>query len=139
MNIPSYALDAFKRGLFDPLTEKEAALLELFKDRQDKFYIIAGAAGDTTVRDHEVAHGLYYVSPDYRAKVDEALANLPTQIKEEFRHKLLSLGYADAVIDDEMQAYLSCGKASVKERPGVDVPEEICKLFVSLREKAEGK
>jgi hypothetical protein len=38
-NFPSRILLPFKQGLFDPLTNEEIALLNLFKYRQDHFYI----------------------------------------------------------------------------------------------------
>jgi hypothetical protein len=39
-NVPSTALQPFYEGRFDPLSEKEKALLRLFNGLRERFYVI---------------------------------------------------------------------------------------------------
>ena len=63
-NFPSKVLIPFKQGLFDPLTTEETELLNLFKYRNDHFYIM-GAQNVETLR-HELSHALYDSNIKYK-------------------------------------------------------------------------
>lgn len=105
-NFPSYVLDPFIRGLFDPLTSYEQDIVNTLKYNTEKFYVI-GTFGDSDplgALEHEICHGLYYTVPKYKKAVDDVLGqyNL-TNLKK----MLLSWGYSKEVLDDECHAYLS--------------------------------
>ena len=103
-NIPSDALLPFRRGLFDPLTNEEQNLINLFKYRHDKFYII-GAQNNSVLR-HELAHALYYYDSIYYTKIN----NLCEKYKKELNKSklyILNKGYHIDVINDELQAYIT--------------------------------
>jgi hypothetical protein len=70
-NFPSKVLIPFKEGLFDPLTSEEQSLVDLFKYRNDNFYII-GAQNSATLR-HELAHALYASSTKYCEEINKFL------------------------------------------------------------------
>jgi hypothetical protein len=109
-NIPSWVLKPFKDRWFDPLTVQEQEFLNIFRDREDKFYIICTCTWDDKTSsdgylDHELLHALFYLSRRYRDKVKSAVKG----------HKLLKLfrwlikqGYCNDVdiLLDELQAYL---------------------------------
>lgn len=135
MNIPSYVFDAFKQGLFDPLTEKEQELLDLFKYRTDKFYVIGSVEGDASTKGHEISHALYYTNIDYKDEAIAIMNNIPRATFMEFRDKLKALGYCDEVIADEIHAYCSEGAEDLKVRPGVEVDPAICQAISDLRKK----
>lgn len=102
-NIPSDILEPFRRGDFDPLAIKEARLLELFQGTPAPFYVI-GTYGESNSIIHEIVHGLYFVDPEYRRKVQAKLAQFKLG---KLRTLLLgSYGYGERVIDDEINAYL---------------------------------
>lgn len=134
-NIPSYILDPFKEGKFDPLTLEEQSLLDLFKNVEHPFYII-GVYGDSasdqklkTVR-HEIAHGLFYTNPEYRDKILNVLSKYNL---DEFKEWLRSLGgYHESVLDDEVHAFTLTGSDKMK----IDIPagmkEEIEVIFSSF-------
>ncbi len=104
-NIPSYVLQPFYDGKFDPLLDKEKKLLSLFKKKEGIFYII-GTFGDknqSTLK-HEIAHGLFYTVPDYKKDV---LALLSTVDTRKIRRELMKdCGYCKEVLYDETHAYL---------------------------------
>ena len=78
------------------------------KNRRDMNAYIIGAKdmeGDTF--QHEVAHGLYYTNKEYKQLMDEITESIPLDIYLKFRNNLLSMGYTDSVVDDEIQAYMN--------------------------------
>lgn len=127
-NIPSYVLEPFFEGKFDPLSEKEQRLLELFRPlRGRKFYVIGafrkaprGTVDPKEVKvvHHEVAHSLFYMDPEYRREVMEVLGTIPAGPIHQFLGGLA--GYHPSVFDDETHAYLMTGEASLT-RGGIDL------------------
>ena len=103
-NFPSTVLVPFKQGLFDPLTQEEQWLLELFKYRHDNFYII-GAQTYAVLR-HELAHALYSHDKKYAAQINAILDKNKSKIKAT-RKYILDKGYHEDVINDELQAYIT--------------------------------
>jgi hypothetical protein len=103
-NIPSYILEPFKSGLFDPLTPEEKNLISLFSNTSlDKFYIIG--ANDRDTLNHELNHALYAYSTTYSNEVNKIFdANLE-KIKYAMEY-LLNKGYCRYLLYDELQAYL---------------------------------
>lgn len=104
-NLPSHVLNPFKEGLFDPLTEKEKYFLDMFKDRTDKFYIIATASKEDEENsfNHELLHALYYTNKNYKTKANKILKGV--DLKSLYKG-LKKIGYCDDVLLDEAQAYM---------------------------------
>jgi hypothetical protein len=103
-NFPSHVLEPFKKGLFDPLTTEEQALLDLFKYRSDIFYVIG--ANNTNVTRHELAHALYSFDPKYKSAIDKLCRTNKSELKSVTKY-LLDKGYDKSVINDELQAYIT--------------------------------
>lgn len=103
-NFPSKVLAPFKEGLFDPLTIEENRLLDLFRYRQDNFYII-GAQNNSTLR-HELAHALYASNEKYRQEVNIFLSKNKSKLKQTSKY-ILDKGYCKDVLNDEIQAYIT--------------------------------
>lgn len=106
-NVPSWALEPFYQGLFDPLEERELRLLELFRGESEPYYVI-GVVGDGTAVDrwtleHELAHGLFATSAAYRRAVRACLQGEDIAALE---RELLSKDYCPQVLQDEVHAYL---------------------------------
>jgi hypothetical protein len=101
-NIPSWVLKPFYEGKFDPLTEKEKTLLQMFKKISGEFYVIASVSGDLDTLFHEVVHGLFYLFPEYRKDVISCLRRFNTRSIE--RRLLKDSGYKKSVLNDEMNA-----------------------------------
>ena len=124
-NFPSYALDAFYKGSFTHLTEREKRILNFFEPmRGHPFYVISSFRRelDETASEssklnakwrelitdrHEITHAFYSMVPEYKLKVDTILAEAPQEVKKSMRDYLIQNMYAEAVIDDEINAYLT--------------------------------
>lgn len=131
-NIPSYVLDPFIRGLFDPLTEAEQELLYRFRHRSDKHYII-GVGKKEGALDHEIAHGLFYTDEDYKREVMWLLSSKNKSLQEVYGF-VKGLMYHEAVWLDEVHAYMSADYNYLLKQ-GIDAPESVHKALVVLREK----
>jgi hypothetical protein len=111
-NIPSYVLEPFFEGEFDPLSEEEKQFLEIFKGEKEPFYII-GIFGELdedrkrSLLKHEVAHGLFYTEPEYKKAVQEILSEYDLN---ELKNWMRSTGgYHEEVLEDETHAYSLTG------------------------------
>jgi len=85
----------------------------------DKFYLIGidqADGEDKSLIEHELAHGLWFSSPKYKADQLINIDGLPEYIVEPLRQKISGMGYGSNVIDDEIQAYLSTGIISPMNR-----------------------
>lgn len=82
-------------------------------------------SGDTFF--HEVCHGLYYTNPTYRSQADEITHSIPKKHKDKFRKNLVKAGYAECVVEDEIQAYLTFGYDC--EGFSSEVPIELCESW----------
>lgn len=103
-NFPSIVLKPFRDGLFDPLTNEEQKLLELFRYRNDSFYIIGAQTSD--VLRHELAHALYGYSVKYKISVNQLIHKYNKELKKTIKY-ILDKGYDKDVINDELQAYIT--------------------------------
>lgn len=137
-NIPSSILEPFYNGDFDPLSEREIALLNLFKGKKEKYYIIGTHIESKHGKDslkHEIAHGLFFTNSDYRREVLEALQEIETGIKnpiyEFFRN---SGGYHPDVWEDELHAYILFGLDKLENKYQVNVSSlrEFEKMFKEI-------
>ena len=114
----------------DNLREREEKLLDvtvetMYKEQLDdmrdlnKIYIIASHSEDSkdeknkTIQ-HELAHAMYYLYPEYRKKCKELLKNISKEELKDVTKELLEMGYCKEVIEDEMQAYFSTETISLK-------------------------
>lgn len=105
-NFPSWVFQPFRDGEFDPLTEKEKALLNMFRGVKEPFYIIGAEKGDLGVIAHEGVHGLFYILPDYSKDVVKCMRRYDTV---RLRKKLAKKGYCRQVHTDEINAFLLTG------------------------------
>ena len=132
-NLPSYVLEPFIRGAFDPLTEQERDFVDLFRGREDKFYIIGVSKEGRPAIQHEISHGLWYTSLKYRQEAEKALSKW-NQIPA-FTKLLKSWGYGDPVILDEIHAYMSADYDWFREKKS----EDLVKFGITLSEKLHKK
>lgn len=127
-NIPSYVLEPFFEGKFNPLSKKEKQFLSLF-DKNEKDYYIIGIykSSDKSNLTHEIAHGLYYTIPEYRKKVLQLLKKYDlSEIKKELKSKD---GYHDDVIDDELHAWILTFTDDLESKAPKELKEKLKKLF----------
>ena len=134
-NIPSKVLKPFYQGQFDPLSDKEKGLLELFKDKKDEKFYIIGTFGKSSALKHEIAHGLFYTNESYKNEVLKILEEISKKTKEKINNMLRDTGgYHQSVLTDELHAFVLCKNKKLKEKKIYtkaldDVSERLNKIF----------
>jgi len=126
-NFPSYVLDPFKAGMFDPLSRAEKRLLNALKSIPGKFYVIGTHEKDESTEEvlkHEKLHALYYTNPAYKADIDAYFDLIFPAKLSPLRNHLRELGYHEAVIQDEMQAYMGASTSYLKSE-GIEYPQVV--------------
>ena len=120
--IPSEILEPFYKGKFNPLSEREQMFLDLFRGKENPFYVIGtyGNARSDTLK-HEIAHGLFYTNQRYKEEVLKILEKIDKKRRAEINRFLNKwTGYHPQVWDDETHAFILLSK-SKKFKEGVDV------------------
>ena len=119
-NIPSHIIKPFRTGVFDPLSEKEKALLELLPDRLEPHYVIGTYdGGQNDVLEHEICHGLYYIDEEYRDEVNRLLVRCKNL--KDIEKYVLDTGYHESVLMDEVHAYISAHHEYLRKK-GINFP-----------------
>jgi hypothetical protein len=123
-NIPSYILEPFYEGKFDPLTKAEKMVLNLFENKRGaNFYVIGTFANKKEVLKHELAHGLFYTNPKYKKQVQNVLHKLDQSLRKQLNRYLGSLGgYHKSVFEDETHANILTNLDSL-DKKGIVSPE----------------
>lgn len=109
-NVPPDCVSRFRDVYHDKLDVYEAAVLNEITDGK---YVVGVHLGlgekmvDTI--DHERAHAMYAMDAEYRKKADRRIASIDGYHYHIIKNKLLSMGYVESVIHDEIQAYMASG------------------------------
>lgn len=103
----------------------------LSKYSDGKFYLIGCFNSDTFTIKHEIAHGFYYLIPEYKKEAKKLVRSLNKDVKQSIYFYLKSIGYCKSVYIDECQAYLSAGTNYFET---VDNEQEFVDLFNSYYE-----
>ena len=109
-NIPDWVLEPFKEGKFDPLSEKEQKLVDMFRHRAGKFYIIGTFGDNKAALDHEICHALYYLDEGYNERVTNLIASASVdktdlsskRVWKDLEYFLLERGYAGEMLRVEI-------------------------------------
>jgi hypothetical protein len=73
-----------------------------------KFYIIGVVRGNKALS-HEIAHGLFYLYPEYKKEMKRLVKSLEPALRKRINNSLKKLGYTPKVYVDETQAYMATG------------------------------
>lgn len=113
-NITDQVFAPFLNSSFDPLTDTEAKVVNLFRETSGAHSVIATSRfGCPLVLKHEICHALYYTDVTYRASVDQVLADYDSElglVKEE----VARMGYSPVVLMDEVHANLIVDERHIK-------------------------
>jgi len=114
MNVPGHVVFDFIDKYKSDFTTREHKLLntvlKVLKQEENakvdgKFYLI-GSCSDL-YNDHEICHALWYLYPEFKEDSQKLLKKLNKTEVNAVTKMLKDAGYADNVIDDEINAYIS--------------------------------
>jgi hypothetical protein len=132
-NVPSYIFEPFKSGKFGDLSDLEEKIIASFAQVRDPYYVIGTNDNDATL-DHEICHALFYVDDLYRESVTSTIETHKAALSPLF-NKILSLGYHEAVLIDEANAYL-CANPDWIEEQDLTVDYNLVEQLQRLRDEA---
>ncbi len=113
-NVPGHVIREFYQLFAKNLLMKEETLFDLiwpvnhkgcWTPPRDPYYVIA--TYDDECLDHELAHAMYYLDPEYKATADALVKGLDPDVRKAVTKWLLDKGYSKPQVPDEINAYLS--------------------------------
>ena len=130
-NVPDVIFERFFSEKGFVLRKLESIVHEVLADVPKPYYVIATAQGADFwgYARHELAHALYYLDDVYRKKVD---AIVDRENMDNLHQALLTAGYDEPQIKDELQAYLLDGPEEIRNNYGVSV-RGFKKIHVQIR------
>ena len=141
-NIPGEIIfEVNEKGIPDP-NKYDETMANIYKEchsKAEKFYLIGTVGEDSSVVQHEIAHGFFYTKPEYKKEMEALVKELPNDVRHSVADVLKEMGYAPGVIVDEIQAYLSTGilpkmrDAKSYRKPFVKTFERYYNLGLQLR------
>lgn len=115
-NFPGESVLKFMDLFADDIRRKEYTILNTILANiniSQKFYVIA-TTGDRALN-HEYAHALYYINPEYRVACDNIYEKMSKKALYNIHKYLKDKGYTEFTFKDETQAYL--GTTTDEELP----------------------
>jgi hypothetical protein len=127
---------------YDEVMDKIVGTIEMVmfnkkNTRNWNAYIIGADSTESDTFEHEICHGLYATNKEYKELVDEITLTISTEDYLTFKNNLISMGYTDGVIDDEIQAYLTTNYEYTKFSKGVS--KKVCKALHKEYQKVFSK
>jgi hypothetical protein len=94
----------------EKLLKKEK--MNLMEEDIKRVYVIGTntEVDDGLTLQHELAHAMYSLYPEYRERCKKILKSIPNAEYQKSKGKLIAMGYCKKMVDDELQAYFSTGK-----------------------------
>jgi uncharacterized protein YqgQ len=113
-NISSQVIESLYSSGFLDKNKYDYEMLVLHKELSRKvdgqtYYLIGTEKGDKTTLAHEVAHALYFLNDEYSHKMLLLNSEMPMKLHTKMCEYLLSIGYTNEVLYDEIQAYMATG------------------------------
>ena len=127
---------------YDEVMDKIVGTIEMVmfnkkNTRNWNAYIIGADSTESDTFEHEICHGLYATNKEYKELVDEITLTISTEDYLTFKNNLISMGYTNGVIDDEIQAYLTTNYEYTKFSKGVS--KKVCKALHKEYQKVFSK
>ena len=85
------------------------------------YYLLGVDELDNSLLEHEFAHAMWFTLPEYKAEMSELNEECDSIVKDMMYKCITEYGYADHVLPDEMQAYMSTGLG--KKMQEMNIPD----------------
>lgn len=85
------------------------------------YYLLGVDELDNSLLEHEFAHAMWFTLPEYKAEMSKMNEECDPIVKDMMYKCITEYGYADHVLPDEMQAYMSTGLG--KKMQEMNIPD----------------
>lgn len=144
-NIPSRRFDEYPfghikdRNKYDDFMEQVVTFIK-GTIGNEPFYLIGYVTGEDDVIDHEIAHAIYDRMKKYKAEMQEHIESLSDKHRDAIKDCIEKMGYAEEVLEDELQAYLSTGLSEELQKlfKNKRIPKNLVQPFVETFEMYKG-
>jgi len=128
-NIPSNVLEECMFNVpQDEINTYDKIMLSIIhtikqQEGDNKYYLLVVNELNNDLLEHEFAHAMYFVEPNYKSEMMKLNQECDVLVKKLMYKVITEYGYADHVLPDELQAYLSTGLGQKMEEmniPGID-------------------
>ena len=96
------------------------------------YYLLGVDELDNHLLEHEFAHAMYFTLPEYKSVMDNLTNSCDVAIRDGMFKCITDYGYADHVLMDEMQAYMSTGLGRKMTELKIKNIDEFCKKYRSI-------
>ena len=88
-------------------------------EKGHNYYLLGVDELANDLLEHEFAHAMFYTLPEYKAEMMKMNDECDPIVKDMMYKCITDYGYADHVLPDEMQAYMSTGLGSKMEEMNI--------------------
>lgn len=143
-NIPSEVLEECMFNVDpDDLNTYDKVMLSIIKTikriEPGKYYLLGVDKLANDLLEHEFAHAMYYTLPEYKMSVNDLTSKCDQVVKLAMYKCITDYGYADHVLPDEMQAYMSTGLGSIMDKLNIPNIESEMKKYRDVFEEYYSK
>ena len=114
-NLPSEIIEDCLSEIKDPnhYDDMMISIINTIKSNESGSFYLLGISEinnvDNDLLDHELAHGMWYTDTQYKSEMTKLLDTMDKKSVESIKRLISEIGYAESVLSDEAQAYLSTG------------------------------
>ncbi len=97
------------------------SVINTIKEYEDghNYYLLGVDELNNSLLEHEFAHAMWFTLPEYKAEMSKMNDECDPIVKDMMYKCITEYGYADHVLPDEMQAYMSTGLGSKMEEMNI--------------------
>lgn len=133
-NIPSNILEECMSNIpEDEVNNWDKLMLSVIdtikeNEKGHTYYLLGVDELANDLLEHEFAHAMYFTLPEYKSEMDKLTSECDGVVRDTMFKCITEYGYADHVLPDELQAYMSTGLGEKMEEMDIpNIEEEIDK------------
>lgn len=140
-NIPSTILEECMFNIpedeMNTYDKKMISIINTIKEIEgdSKYYLLGVDELANNLLEHEFAHAMYFTLPEYKLEMNKLTDECDSVIRDMMYKCITEYGYADHVLPDEMQAYMSTGLGLKMKQMNIPNIETWMEKYRSVFEK----
>jgi hypothetical protein len=144
-NIPSTILEECMFNIpEDEINNWDKLMLSIINtikelEGEHNYYLLGVDELSNYLLEHEFAHAMYFTLPEYKEEMNQLNNECDHTVRDMMCKCITEYGYADHVLPDELQAYMSTGLGSKMNQMNIPNIEEWMKKYREVFDKYYNK